>query len=357
MMQIRSAKRAAWRASLLSTCLAVMVFGCGDDDGAPGPTTKASCAQLPSTCGASGAEDCCLSAVVPGGMYLREHDKALDGLHASMDYPASVNDFQLDTYEITVGRFRAFLETGGGSLHAPPAEGAGAHPNLPGSGWKPGWDYQLEVSPAEVKRGLLCMGFFSTPVLATWTDDPGANENRPINCITWYEAFAFCAWDGGFLPTELQWNYAATGGDEQRAYPWSVPAESLTLDASHASYSEDGMTCYGDGIPTCTVSDFVLVGSKPAGNGRWGHADLAGNASEWVLDWVGDYPATCIDCANLMPPEVDQWRMQRGGGIATTPRGLRTGNRRRVDDPTGGYQAAPPHHRWHTVGARCARPI
>ena len=67
---------------------------------------------------------------------------------------------------------------------------------------------------------------------------PGANESLPINCITWYEAFAFCAWDGGFLPTEAEWNYAAAGGSEQRAYPWSNPPTSTTIDCSHANYDD-----------------------------------------------------------------------------------------------------------------------
>lgn len=118
----------------------------------------------------------------------------------------------------------------------------------------------------------------------TWTDTPAGNEHRPMNCVSWYEAMAFCVWDGGYLPTEAEWNYAAAGGDQQRVYPWSSPAGSLTpVDGSHASYW-DGTNCVGDGAAGCAVTDLVAVGTKPLGDGRCGQSDLAGNVAEWVLD-------------------------------------------------------------------------
>jgi hypothetical protein len=61
----------------------------------------------------------------------------------------------------------------------------------------------------------------------TWTDAAGANENKPMNCVTWHEAMAFCIWDGGYLPTELEWNYAASGGQREARVP---VVESIEFD-------------------------------------------------------------------------------------------------------------------------------
>src|SRR6185503_8188479 len=109
---------------------------------------------------------------------------------------------------ITVGRFRAFVEAYPGSK---PKPGNGAHPLITGSGWDMMWDGSLPSDKAALTMALKCDSTY-----ATWTDAPGVNENLPMNCITWYDAFAFCAWDKGRLPTEAEWNYAAAGGGEQR---------------------------------------------------------------------------------------------------------------------------------------------
>ena len=75
--------------------------------------------------------------------------------------------------------------------------------------------------------------------------------NAAINCVNWFEAYAFCIWDGGFLPTEAEWNYAASGGSEQRYYPWSAsfPPGATTIDETYASYWMDSTKqCYGDHV-------------------------------------------------------------------------------------------------------------
>jgi formylglycine-generating enzyme required for sulfatase activity len=277
--------------------------------------------------------------VVDGGSFYRSYDKGGDPVDANMTFPATVSTFRLDAFEVTVGRFRAFVKAGMGTQSTAPTPGEGAHLNIANSGWDSSWNANLAMSKDDLTAALSCdlVGF----KLPTWTDAPDNNETRPINCVTWYEAMAFCAWDGGYLPTEAEWNFAAAGGDEQRAYPWSNPAGSLMIDPSHASYG-----CLGDRTTNCALEDLVNVGTTFLGSGRWGQFDLAGNVSEWLLDFYADYVSPCTDCANLIPN--DRGRARLGGSFANQPSpALRTGY---VD-------LAPPVRRDPNVGFRCARTL
>lgn len=252
-----------------------------------GSCPGASCVGLASDCGPGQNENCCLSPVVSGGTYNRSNDVA---------YPATVSDFRLDRFEITVGRFRKFVEAYPGSK---PASGAGAHPLIGGSGWDSAWDGALPADQAALKTAMKCHA-----TLQTWTDTAGANEVLPQNCLDWYTAFAFCAWDGGRLPTEAEWNYAAAGGNEQRPYPWGT----VSPDATYAVYD-----CNGDGNPGgCDFQDIAPIGSKsPKGDAKWGQADLAGSMAEWNLDrYQPMYANPCNNCASILN---GSYRVLRGG--------------------------------------------
>ncbi len=280
----------------------------GADDAPEAGDASIGCAT---TCGAGLNESCCATLSVVGGTFNRSNDSS---------YPATVSDFKLDKFEITVGRFRAFLDAGYGTQAQPPAPNTGAHPKVPNSGWDAAWNGSLAPNTPTATAQLKC----TTPQdAATWTDSPGANEDKPISCVTWYEVFAFCIWDDGRLPTEAEWNYAAAGGNEQRDYPWGSTAPT-------PAYAVFG------GAP------LEVVGAKsPTGDGRWGHSDLAGSVWEWNLDLATTYVVPCVDCANI---------------TTGTERGLRGGSWYDTATLVTSYRHSQvPNFRDTGVGARCAR--
>ena len=133
------------------------------------------------------------------------------------------------------------------------------------------------------------------------------------------------------MATEAEWEYAAAGGGENRLYPWG--SEPATVD--HAV-----MDCLGDGMPGCAMddrSDILPVGSKPLGNGRWGHSDLGGLMLEWTRDWYAEdwYTTTslgCSDCANLTP---SSYFTERGGMWGNPASSMRAADRRYASAPAG----------------------
>lgn len=308
---------------------ALLAFGCGgvvdvphDAGGDSGSTTSSSpsppsCQGLPASCGPSGNDDCCASPLVTGGTFYRSYDVANDAASGNTMYPATVSDFRLDRYEVTVGRFRMFVNAGQGIEANPPPAGSGANPHVPGSGWDPSWNSQLAPDTASLVAALR-----RDPYRTYWTDSSGPKDDFPINLIAWTEAFAFCAWDGGFLPTEAEWNYAAAGGSEQRALPWSNPPGSTAIDCVHANAG--GGCANSDGY-----SQANAVGSEsPQGDGRWGQSDLAGNVWEYVLDWyLSAYSNPCVDCAVLGPIPETMSRVNRGGSFFIYASDARTGFR------------------------------
>jgi sulfatase modifying factor 1 len=282
-------------------------------------TPPPSCAGLPASCGPDGGRDCCGALPIDGGTFKRSFDGVTftDGAHQ-----ATVSAFTLDAFETTVGRFRNFVNGYSGDL---PTAGSGRNPNFMAD---PGWDMTWNTNSMPGDKLALEMGLTGcdgtgTP---TWT---GSNQDAPINCVTWFEAFAFCIWDHGRLPTEAEWNFAAAGGDEQRVYPWSSPPSSTAIDNGHSVY---------------TPSALAAVGStSPAGDGKWGHADLAGNLIEWVIDWKqAAYLYPCNDCAEFT---AGSERVNRGGGWDQGASSLYTSLRSSGD----------PHRRHADVGVRCAR--
>ena len=298
------------------------------------------------TCGEGRNESCGRSLLVAEGSFLRGAGKA---------NPATVGEFRLDAFEVTVGRFRQFVDAWAKGWR--PKAGAGKHAHLNAgrglvdttggheSGWTDAWTRYVGAPSASgvvpEKPGASNVSGFTSALACskqnqTWTPVAGTNESRPQNCLSWYDLAAFCTWDGGFLPSETEWEYAAAGGSEERAYPWGSTEPGS--DAALAAYG-----CFFSGSGTCTgVGNVAPAGSIAAGNGKWGQSDLAGNVWEWTLDWLAPLTTTCVNCSKATGGAD---RVVRGGAYDNETAYL----------PSAVRISRYPALRNENTGGRCAR--
>jgi sulfatase modifying factor 1 len=334
----------------------------GGCDGLPNtPTSCLATGPGLSTCGVSGVDCCCASPMVPGGTYDRTY--ANSTLSQPSADPATVSSFRLDKYEVTVGRFREYVDFLTGIGGTPPAAGSGKHTHLNGSngllnaadagadagpyetGWDPSWDSFIPTgsSAAATWAANLTTGC-TNGQFSTWSEDVDAgalHENLPINCVGWYAAYAFCIWDGGFLPSEAEREYAAAGGSMDRNYAWgsASPGSSNEYAVFGCNYPSGSGQCDDAGS-----ANFAPVGMTTKGVGLSGQLDLGGNVWEYALDsFSNGYSNPCNDCTYEAPSP--QFRISRGGGFADTSSVLVA--------PFRGYGFPTADS---NTGIRCARP-
>jgi len=249
---------------------------------------------------------CCDSLWVPGGWFEMGFSPDEVGDIAALEVQDSqhstfVSGFFLDRFEVTRSRFYEFAL----QYQGPPAPGSGNHPRIEGTGWNEGepldWDQRIPASGQDLLIEATCRGDAPGVIWPSLADqgpslDLGLSAEdaepseipdaqHPVACLDWFTAFAFCAWDGGRLPTEAEWEFAAAGGSLDRPYPWGEASD----------------------VTERIELERVPVGSQPSTATAEGHQDLAGGVLEWVFDWFDeDFFANlgdmgCQDCADLEP--------------------------------------------------------
>jgi sulfatase modifying factor 1 len=156
---------------------------------------------------------------------------------------------------------------------------------------------------------------------------PRGKENHPVVNVSWNDAAAYCQWVGGRLPTEAEWEKAASWDAAKkikRVYPWGD-----TFDASKCNSSEAGI---GDTTPVGKYS--------PRGDSSFGVGDMAGNVWEWCADWFDEnYYSDAVHPKNSprenpQGPASGQYRVLRGGSFFNVSRLVRCAVRY-SNDPDG----------------------
>ncbi|MEI6915838.1 MAG: formylglycine-generating enzyme family protein [Armatimonadota bacterium] len=194
------------------------------------------------------------------------------------EHPVYLPGYWIGKHEVTRGEYRAFLAATGR-----------AAPDY--------WDADQDWSyPTDDGNGF------------TQTDD------HPVVGVSWYDAEAYCAWAGGRLPTEAEWEKAARWtGIYSNVYPWGN-----TWDAEKCNnYSDYNFA--GGGYGRFETSP---VGSYPSGSSPYGCQDMAGNVWEWCADWYKSYPGSTSPF-----DYTDTDRVLRGGSWNNSDSYYRTASR------------------------------
>jgi len=207
---------------------------------------------------------------IPAGSFLMGNSNVGNDAvyHYSSEFPQHsvyLSGYSIGKYEVTRGEYRAFMTATG---RAQPY------------GWAAAQDW--------------CDGCGHCSYAFTQTD------NHPVVGVTWYDAEAFCAWAGGHLPTEAEWERAARWtGSYPNVYPWG---DTWGDEKCNNLYDTNPA---GGGYGKYQTSPVGSYSSYPSPSGC---QDMAGNVWEWVQDWFKSYPGSSspFDYTN-------SYRVLRGG--------------------------------------------
>ena len=218
---------------------------------------------------------------IPAGEFLMGCDRLQAQDNERNCQKIYLKSYQMDTFPVSCGQYREFIETGGYGKS---------------NYWsEDGWQWRKET-------------LITQPLY--WIDSDKYSEH-PVCGVSWYEAQAYANFIGKRLPTEAEWEKAASWDEEnqqQRLYPWGEDSPDIT----RCNYSNQ--------IGQTTPGGYYLKGKS-----AYGCWDMLGNVWEWTDSWFAPYP-------NFQPYPYpgysqvyfdQQHRVLRGGSWATGTWGLR----------------------------------
>ncbi len=264
---------------------------------------------------------------VPGGVYTIGRE---DGPREQRPaHAVSLDGFRIDRTEVTNAAFSEFLNALYIEAQGSFAAGEISALNMPGDAFDllregregSGLYPIIALDDDQARIGLAAGEFRPTP----------GYEDHPVTETTWAGARAYCAWRGGRLPSEAEWE-ASARGEDGRLYPWGSdrPTDDLVFLSGRT-----GAT--------------APVGSRTAGASPFGALDLAGSLAEWTNSLKRPYPYDATDGREA--PDVPGERVTRGGDyIYDTDRDELMATHR------DGFSNAPERGHRH-IGFRCVLPL
>jgi iron(II)-dependent oxidoreductase len=210
-------------------------------------------------------------------------------------HPVRVEAFRIASTPVTNAEFQAFVEDGGYRRRELWSR----------RGWQ--WrrrdraEHPLFWEPGGA--GHWCERRFGVVVpLPPW---------HPVVHVNWYEAEAYCRWAGRRLPTEAEWEMAATfepATGRKRRFPWG-----------------DDQAAPGRASLDYRAAGTIDVRALPAGDSPVGCRQMIGNVWEWVEDTFRPYPGfVCDPYEQYSQPYFGDKKVLKGGCWATRGRLIRS---------------------------------
>ncbi len=206
-----------------------------------------------------------------------------------------LSGYWMGKYQVTRGEYRLFMEAGGY--------------NNPAYWSSDGWNWRLSASSSYPNVGPPRTQPHNWGAVQNWgTGNFTQTDAHPVVGVHYYEAEAYCAWAGGQLPTEAQWEKAARWtGTYPNEWPWGNVWDpekcNNTIDTNPA----------GGGYERKQTAP---VGSYPAGVSPYGCHDMAGNVFELGRDWMDGSYYKVSPPSDPPGPESGKYRIMRGGSYS-----------------------------------------
>jgi formylglycine-generating enzyme required for sulfatase activity len=226
-----------------------------DTSGLPSPGSWAPAAVVP--CSSDPPAE---MACIPGGVFLlgaAHYYSTSPDLEPSPEHLVQLSPFALDLDEMTVGGYRALVQSKGLS---PPLTS----------------DPDPNASPQECTYG-------------------GMDDGAPLTCVSWAQADQACRALGKRLPTEAEWEYAAGNLGLKTPFPWGTDTD-ICANAVVARGRGSSVN-FSEPLECLTAQSQYTVGPVAGGSPRdvtlLGVQNLGGNVGEWVADVFDPYSGPC----------------------------------------------------------------